>query len=118
MFNNLMGMWSSDMAIDLGTANTLVYVKNRGVVLNEPSVVAVLNQGGKSRICEYDVDEENFIATLVWEYYHPEEHLALNQGCSQRLDNGNTLISWGTVTGHGAIITEVNYEKDIFLENL
>ena len=41
MFNNLIGIWSSDMAIDLGTANTLVYVKNRGVVLNEPSVVAV-----------------------------------------------------------------------------
>ena len=34
-------IWSTDMAIDLGTANTLVYVKNRGVVLNEPSVVAV-----------------------------------------------------------------------------
>ena len=33
MFNNLIGMWSSDMAIDLGTANTLVYVKGRGVVL-------------------------------------------------------------------------------------
>ena len=46
MFNNLIGLWSSDMAIDLGTANTLVYVKNRGVVLNEPSVVAVLNQAG------------------------------------------------------------------------
>ena len=44
MFNNLIGMWSSDMAIDLGTANTLVYVKGRGVVLNEPSVVAVLNE--------------------------------------------------------------------------
>ena len=29
MFNNLIGLWSSDMAIDLGTANTLVYVKNR-----------------------------------------------------------------------------------------
>ena len=43
MFNNLIGLWSSDMAIDLGIANTLVYVKNRGVVLNEPSVVAVLN---------------------------------------------------------------------------
>tara|TARA_B100000401_G_scaffold427233_1_gene358591 strand:+ start:147 stop:1187 length:1041 start_codon:yes stop_codon:yes gene_type:complete len=50
MFNNLIGIWSSDMAIDLGTANTLVYVKNRGVVLNEPSVVAVLNQGGKSKV--------------------------------------------------------------------
>lgn len=50
MFSNLMGIWSSDMAIDLGTANTLVYVKNRGVVLNEPSVVAVLNHGGKSKV--------------------------------------------------------------------
>ena len=50
MFNNLIGLWSSDMAIDLGTANTLVYVKNRGVVLNEPSVVAVLNQSGKSKV--------------------------------------------------------------------
>ena len=49
MFNNLIGLWSSDMAIDLGTANTLVYVKNRGVVLNEPSVVAVLHNMGKSK---------------------------------------------------------------------
>ncbi len=39
--DRLMGMVSSDVAIDLGTANTLVYVKGRGVVLNEPSVVAV-----------------------------------------------------------------------------
>ena len=45
MFNNLIGIWSSDMAIDLGTANTLVYVKNRGVVLNEPSVVAGFKSG-------------------------------------------------------------------------
>ncbi|MDE2173276.1 MAG: rod shape-determining protein, partial [Patescibacteria group bacterium] len=33
--------FSSDIAIDLGTANTLVYVRGRGVVINEPSVVAV-----------------------------------------------------------------------------
>ncbi len=41
MYNWLMKFFSSDMAIDLGTANTLIYVKGRGVVLNEPSVVAV-----------------------------------------------------------------------------
>ena len=41
MFAKLMGMLSSDMAIDLGTANTLVYVRGRGIVLNEPSVVAI-----------------------------------------------------------------------------
>jgi len=48
MFSKLLGAFSSDMAIDLGTANTLVYVKGRGVVLNEPSVVAMLHDGGKA----------------------------------------------------------------------
>ncbi len=41
MFDSLLGIFSTDMAIDLGTANTLVYVKGRGIVANEPSVVAV-----------------------------------------------------------------------------
>jgi rod shape-determining protein MreB len=45
-------MLSSDMAIDLGTANTLVYVKGRGIVLNEPSVVAIMNKGGKKQVLE------------------------------------------------------------------
>jgi rod shape-determining protein MreB and related proteins len=40
-FNRLSGIFSNDMAIDLGTANTLVYVRGRGVILSEPSVVAV-----------------------------------------------------------------------------
>lgn len=39
--DQLFGLFSSDLAIDLGTANTLVYVKGRGIVVNEPSVVAV-----------------------------------------------------------------------------
>jgi len=41
MFGNFLGFFSSDIGIDLGTANTLVYVKDRGIVLREPSVVAV-----------------------------------------------------------------------------
>lgn len=41
---------SSDMGIDLGTANTLVYVKGRGVILNEPSVVAIAEVNGKKQI--------------------------------------------------------------------
>ncbi|MCE9523335.1 MAG: rod shape-determining protein [Alphaproteobacteria bacterium] len=52
MFSSLLGMLSSDMAIDLGTANTLVYVKGRGIVLNEPSVVAILNKNGKKQVLE------------------------------------------------------------------
>ena len=43
-------LWSQDMAIDLGTANTLVVLKNQGVVLNEPSVVAVITEGGKKSV--------------------------------------------------------------------
>ena len=50
MFSGLLGMLSADMAIDLGTANTLVYVKGRGIVLNEPSVVAIIDKGGKKQV--------------------------------------------------------------------
>ena len=50
MFSKLMGWLSADMAIDLGTANTLVYVKGKGIVLNEPSVVAIEEYRGKKRI--------------------------------------------------------------------
>ena len=50
MFKRLRGYFSSDLSIDLGTANTLIYVRDRGIVLNEPSVVAVqddFSRGGK-----------------------------------------------------------------------
>ena len=42
-------IWSTDMAIDLGTANTLVFVKGQGIVLNEPSVVAIIDEKGKKQ---------------------------------------------------------------------
>jgi rod shape-determining protein MreB len=50
MFSFLRGLVSSDIGIDLGTANTLVYVKGKGVVLDEPSVVAIADEGGKRRV--------------------------------------------------------------------
>ena len=50
MLSKLMGWISADMAIDLGTANTLVYVKGKGVVLNEPSVVAIEEYHGKKQV--------------------------------------------------------------------
>jgi rod shape-determining protein MreB and related proteins len=46
MLKRLRGHFSNDLSIDLGTANTLIYVKSRGIVLNEPSVVAVQNEPG------------------------------------------------------------------------
>lgn len=48
MFRKLMGLFSNDLSIDLGTANTLIYVRGKGMVLNEPSVVAIRTaQNGK-----------------------------------------------------------------------
>ena len=50
LFNKISEIWSTDMAIDLGTANTLVVLKGQGVVLNEPSVVAVVDEKGKKSV--------------------------------------------------------------------
>jgi rod shape-determining protein MreB len=50
MFKSLFGWMSADMAIDLGTANTLVYVEGRGIVLNEPSVVAIQQIKGRRHV--------------------------------------------------------------------
>lgn len=45
--DNVLGLFSNDIGIDLGTANTLVYVKGRGIVINEPSIVAVNQKTGQ-----------------------------------------------------------------------
>ena len=50
MFSSLFGFLSADMAIDLGTANTLVFVRGKGIVLNEPSVVAITESKGKKQV--------------------------------------------------------------------
>ena len=50
VIDKLFNIFAKDMAIDLGTANTLVYVKGEGVVLNEPSVVAKIEENGKTKV--------------------------------------------------------------------
>jgi len=50
MLNKLLGFFSSDLAIDLGTANTLVSVKGKGIVINEPSVVAIKNDKNRKKV--------------------------------------------------------------------
>jgi len=47
MLDKLFGFWSKDIGIDLGTANTLVYVRGKGIVINEPSIVALNQKTGK-----------------------------------------------------------------------
>ncbi len=50
MFDSLLGLFSTDLAIDLGTANTLVYVRGQGIQVNEPSVVAIAKTGGTQKV--------------------------------------------------------------------
>ena len=69
-----------------------------------------------SRIVEYELNLEAMTAELVWEYSHPEEYVGVSMGSVQRLDNGNSLINWGNIQGLGAILTEINMEKEILLE--
>ena len=61
ILQKMMGMWSTDMAIDLGTANTLVYVKGKGIVLNEPSVVAIVNEKGKNQVLAVGEDAKQML---------------------------------------------------------
>lgn len=50
MFRKLRGVFSNDLSIDLGTANTLIYVRDKGIILNEPSVVAIRTHNGQKTI--------------------------------------------------------------------
>ena len=50
VIDRFFSLFSKDMAIDLGTANTLVYVKGEGVILNEPSVVATIENDGNTQV--------------------------------------------------------------------
>jgi len=63
LFDSVLGLFSNDLAIDLGTANTLVYVKGKGVVLSEPSVVAVRNDyiSGTKRVLSVGVDAKKML---------------------------------------------------------
>ena len=61
MLSRLFGFLSADMAIDLGTANTLVYVKGRGIVLNEPSVVAITETKAKTQVLAVGNDAKQML---------------------------------------------------------
>ena len=61
-FDKLLGVFSSDLAIDLGTANTLVYVKGKGIVLSEPSVVAIrTDANAKNRVLAVGLEAKNMV---------------------------------------------------------
>ncbi len=62
LFDFILGKFSNDLAIDLGTANTLVYVKGKGIVLNEPSVVAVhKNARGEKKVLAVGIEAKKML---------------------------------------------------------
>jgi rod shape-determining protein MreB len=61
MFKKLRGMFSSDLSIDLGTANTLIYVRERGIVLNEPSVVAIRTHGNQKSVVAVGMEAKRML---------------------------------------------------------
>ena len=61
MISSLFGAISNDIAIDLGTANTLIYMKGKGIVLNEPSVVALRNVGGRKVVHAVGIEAKQML---------------------------------------------------------
>ena len=75
IFDYLFGMFSNDLAIDLGTANTLVYLKGKGIVIREPSVVAVQKMNnGQQRVLAVGMEAKKMLGTNPRQYYcHPAD---------------------------------------------
>ena len=66
IFSRFFNLMSHDMAIDLGTANTVVYLRGRGIVLNEPSVVAVETINGVKRVKAVGDDAKLMMGTITF----------------------------------------------------
>jgi hypothetical protein len=65
---SFLGLFSSDLSIDLGTANTLIYAPERGIVLNEPSVVAIRQSGATKTVAAVGVDAKRMLGPYPRQY--------------------------------------------------
>ncbi len=61
MLDAFLGLFSTDLAIDLGTANTLVYVRKQGIVVNEPSVVAIAQRGSEKKVLAVGAEAKDML---------------------------------------------------------
>ena len=72
---------------------------------------------GNARAVEYDLDEENLTATLVWAYVPEPEVHGFRRGSVQRLPNGNTIIGWGSASDADSLaVTEVTPDKEVVFQ--
>src|SRR5664280_2054281 len=127
MFAQLKSLFSNDIGIDLGTANSLVYVKDRGIVLREPSVVAI--QAGTTNVLAVGEEAKrmlgrtpgNIIAIrplkdgVIADFDQTEEML---RGFIQKVYRHNGLIHPAVCVGIPSGVTEVEWRavKDAALK--
>ena len=103
MLTRLKGLFSNDIGIDLGTANTLVYQKDRGIVLREPSVVAVVDNKGNLLAGGFDDAD----STAAIGRKADERRRGLENHLSQVIEE---LLE--RTTGFGKVRAEVNVDMD------
>ena len=97
-FSRFFKIMSHDMAIDLGTANTLVYVRGRGIVLNEPSVVAVETINGQKRVKAVGDDAKLMMGKTP---DNIEAIRPLRDGVIADIDIAEDMIKWFIRKVHG-----------------
>src|SRR5205823_174076 len=98
---SLLSMFSNDLAIDLGTANTLVYAKNKGIVVREPSIVAVNKQVEKRAV------KDSALRAGATEVYLIEQAMAAAIGAGLPITDptGNMIVDIGGGTTDVAVIS-------------
>ncbi|MAX29933.1 MAG: hypothetical protein CMG14_03360 [Candidatus Marinimicrobia bacterium] len=106
----LNGTYSQHDVTRLENGNLLIF-DNRTFAPN-------LHRNNISRVVEYELDEVNKTARLVWEFKNPYDYTSFSMGSAQRLPNQNTFINWGNCNqpNIAANIMEVDYNKNIVLE--
>ena len=97
------------------------FSRQQDVRRNENGNILVFDNGNDheppiSRALEYQLNEGEKTAELVWDFSHPNGYVGLSMGSIQRLPNNNTLINWGRRAEEGGVFTEVDYDKNIVLD--
>ena len=130
-FGNLGGLFSSDMAIDLGTANTLIYVKGKGVVLSEPSVVAYHIKDGVKKVLAVGEDAKLMLGRtpgsieairpmregVIADFDTAEEMIAAAIGAGMPITDptGNMVVDIGGGTTEVAVLSlgDIVYARSV-----
>src|ERR1700712_4710231 len=98
MISSLFGAISNDIAIDLGTANTLIYMKGKGIVLNEPSVVALRNVGGRKVVHAVGIEAKQMLGRTPG---HMEAIRPLRDGVIADIEVAEEMIKYFIRKVHG-----------------